>query len=121
MTKRPSFQFYPGDWRGSRWVTFDPCMSIIPTAPACYVIYLDGALSYVGQASNLRKRLSSYQIRPSYGASTITPWGAFETVSVKARFASRFGDWAMREARLIQRLQPSLNCVGSIKKRAANA
>lgn len=115
--KRPSFQFYPGDWRGTRWVSFDLGNCIFPRKPACYVIYLDGVLSYIGQASDLNKRISSHGIRLGYGNSILTKWGSFRSVVVKARFADRMGDWVMREIRLIHRIQPPLNCVGSIKSR----
>lgn|SRR5579863_8856195 len=36
---------------------------------------------------------------------------------IKAHFGTRFGDWAMREVRLITYLRPRLNCVGSIRPR----
>ena len=115
--KRPAFQFYPADWRGSRWVSFDLSQAILPRKPACYVLYLDGVLSYVGQASDLGKRMSAHGIRLSYGSDFTTNWGSFRSVVVKARFGDRMGDWAMREIRLIHRLQPALNCVGATRKR----
>src|ERR1700687_4512111 len=67
----------------------------------------------------LRKRLYTHKIRISYGVGYVTAWGWFRSVTIKVRFGTRYGDWAMREARLINRLQPPLNCVGSIKKRGA--
>lgn len=103
----------------SKWHTYDIatlCMSL-PREPACYVIYLDGVLSYVGQSTDFAKRISMHGIRPGYGNSIATKWGYFTSVVVKARFSSRYGDWAMRELRLIKRLQPPLNCAGSIRKR----
>jgi excinuclease UvrABC nuclease subunit len=115
--KRPAFQFYPADWSGSRWVVFDVSTALLPRKPACYVIYLDGALSYVGQASDLASRISNHGIRQSYGRSIITKWGNFASVVIKARFGDRLGDWAAREIRLISRLQPPLNCVGGQKRR----
>jgi hypothetical protein len=116
--KRPSFQFYPADWRGTRWVSFDAIeISIIPGKPACYVVYIDGALAYVGQTTNLRKRVSSYRIVQTYGASITTPWGPARRVAIKAKFGVRLGDWAMMEIRLIARLQPPHNCVGGTKRR----
>lgn len=119
MVKRPSFQFYPADWRGSCWITIDLGTAIAPDKPACYAIYLEGQLSYVGQTANLRKRLAGHGVEISrYSDSYKTPWGCFKLVVIKARFGTRFGDWAMRELRLIERLQPPLNCVGSIRKRA---
>jgi hypothetical protein len=119
--KRPAFQFYPADWRGTKWVAFNGsgCM-YVPRKPACYAIYLDGVLSYIGQASDLAVRLSGHGIRQGYGSSVMTKWGPFKSVVIKARFGDRMGDWAMREIRLIHRLQPPLNCVGAARKRSAN-
>lgn len=115
--KRPAFQFYPADWRGSRWVSYEIGAAIFPRKPACYAIYLDGVLSYIGQASDLCKRISSHGLRIGYGGAAITKWGCFSSVVIKARFGTRRGDWAMREIRLIDRLQPKYNCVGAQKKR----
>ena len=117
--KRPSFQFYPGDWRGTRWVLFDPSVSFgVPILPACYAVYLDGDMRYVGQTMNLRKRLQNHKIGlQRYSGGYQSPWGDAKKIIVKARFGSKFGDWAMREMRLINRLQPAGNCLGSIRKR----
>lgn len=119
--KRPAFQFYPADWRGSRWVSFDlgACGVSFPRRPACYVVYLNGELSYVGQASDLAKRMSAHGIRAGYGGSCMSVWGPFKSIVIKARFSTAYGDWAMRELRLIRRLQPRINCVGSTRKRGA--
>lgn len=118
--KRPSFQFYPADWRGSRWVIYDPASpTLLPPRPACYAVYLDGALSYIGQTSDIRKRIYTHKInlaRYSEGSSCV--WGCFDEIIVKVRFGTRLGDWAMREHRLIHRLQPPLNCIGSTRKRS---
>lgn len=119
--KRPAFQFYPPEWKGTRWVQLDPLTSALPSLPACYVVYLDGRLTYVGQTTNLRARLRRGHLinYARYSALIDTPWGFCATVTVKARFADRYGDWAMRELRLIHRLQPSGNCVGSTRARRA--
>jgi hypothetical protein len=117
--KRQEFRFYPPDWDGSRWVSFDGWV-ILPHQPACYVIYLDGELSYIGQTTDLSKRIAGHGIRIGYGSGYITnDWGYYDNVVIKARFSTRFGDWAMRELRLIARLQPRLNCVGSTRRRVA--
>lgn len=118
--KRPAFQFYPADWRGSKWVAFDPAgISIYgPQLPACYVVIVDGRAIYVGQAMNFRARMRDHRIDIArYSESYVTPWGQFDSVVVKARFADRFGDWAMRELRLIRRLQPCMNCVHGTRPR----
>lgn len=120
VEKLPALQFYPGDWRGSKWVTLNPeNLSDIPRLPACYVIYLDNKLSYIGQSANVYKRFYNYGIGPTrysnYGSQT--PWGRVRQITVKFRFSTRYGDWAMRELRLIHRLRPPLNCVGSSRHR----
>ena len=117
--KRPAFQFYPADWSGSRWVPVDlTFVCYTPDLPCCYAVYLDGRLRYIGQTTSLRKRLRGHKIDTArYSDGYRTAWGFFDKVAVKARFATKFGDWAMREMRLIRRLQPDLNCVGSTRKR----
>lgn len=82
--------------------------------PCCYVILSDGVAIYVGQTMNLKKRLRQHQIRPSYGLAgdAHTPWGPLPNVTIKANFGRKFGDWAMRELRLIYRLKPRFNAAG---------
>jgi hypothetical protein len=116
--KRPSFQFYGDGFTGTKWLKIDHSEGVVPRMPACYVIYLDGVLSYVGQTLDLAKRLSAHGIRLGYGV-TFTKWGQFKSVSIKARFGVRLGDWAMREVRLISRLQPPLNILLLSGKRAS--
>lgn len=120
--KRPSFQFYPAEWQKSRWVAIDGSNGPLgaPPVPACYVIYLDGVLSYIGQTIDLRKRMAAHKIDVCrYSSHTNTCWGQFDQVIVKAHFGVRYGDWAMRELRLIRRLSPPMNFVGSTRKRKA--
>lgn len=120
--KRPAFQFYPGDWRGTRWVRFEggTCAIAAPALPACYVVFTDGALAYVGQTTDLRKRFLAHRFNYCrYSEDIDTPWGQFASVLIKARFGDHFGDWAMRELRLIRRLAPPQNCFGSTKRRKA--
>ena len=103
----------------SRWVSIDPdLLAVAPAAPACYVVYIDGRLGYIGQTNNLRRRMAGHGIDISrYSDSYRTPWGTARQIHIKANFGVRFGDWAMRELRLIRRLRPHLNCVGSTKVR----
>jgi excinuclease UvrABC nuclease subunit len=107
-----------------RWTTYlfsiDPW--IIPHKPGVYVIYGDGQILYIGQALDVCKRISSYQINFSHYSNNgiNTPWGRSQSVKIKISFSKKFGDWAMRELRLIKKLQPKENCVLSIKKRKGN-
>lgn len=97
------------------WVEHDPTeYSTLPDAPAVYVVLLDGQPMYVGQTTRLRQRFNNYRMRWGYGGGVLTPWGQFDgTVSIKFSHGWRYGDWAMRELRLIRRLRPPWNCLGS--------
>lgn len=119
MSKLPSFQFYPGDWRKSKWVTYEFSTNIwkVKPIPGCYVVYADNELIYVGQSFNVSKRLLSYKFRYGYGGQIFSVFGIFNLIAVKVRYSTKFGDWAMREVRLIHKLKPRFNCVGSVKKR----
>lgn len=109
-------RFYPDEpGLGSRWFSYNFLgpRDCPPARAGCYVIYLNGELSYVGQTKNLRARIAAhvYAYRPE-SDSYLTRWGEMKQVDVKAHFGLRYGDWLMREARLIRRLRPRLNIVG---------
>jgi excinuclease UvrABC nuclease subunit len=110
MSKAPAFQ---------RWITFE--FNIEPMnllkSPAVYVVYGDGRLLYIGQSMDVQKRIDSHDIRYGYSNKIHTPWGSYDQVKIKVRYSSKYGDWAMRELRLIKRIQPPFNCVGSVRKR----
>jgi hypothetical protein len=110
----------------SRWITVEPVQlpmdkspypENFPPSPGCYVVYCDGKPVYIGQTTNLENRLYSYNFRYGYGGGILTPWNACQKLLVKYRPSKKYGDWAMIELRLIKRLQPIFNCVGSVKKR----
>ena len=107
----------------SNWVTVDignPHWKF-PDIEACYVVYCDGQLTYIGCAENLRKRFHCRFEYARYSATINTPWGGFLNVKVKYRPSRRFGDWAMIELRLIRRLQPKGNRKGIRRKLVADA
>lgn len=86
----------------------------LPNKPAVYAIYFDGKLKYIGQSSNLSVRFSDHAKGIRFGSHcTIeTRWGAFpdETnIEIKYHHGWRYGDWAMREIRLISRINPEFN------------
>jgi hypothetical protein len=89
------------------------------TGGGCYAIYCDKRLVYIGQAGNVRKRISSYRIQYGYSSSIYTPWGTCLNVVIKISKSRRYGDWAMKELRLIRRLKPVFNCVGGSRRRGA--
>ena len=93
------------------WSLFDAVADdlIFPQRPCVYVVYLDGVLTYIGQTINLRERMQRHAIRWGYRPLLITPWGRAERAIVKAGWPRKYGDWAMRELRLIKRLRPTGN------------
>lgn len=111
--------YYGKNWRGSKWVCFDWIDTRpwrLPKEPACYAVYMDGELVYVGQTQDFCARLRGHRLRHGYSNNFHTPWGQCKSLLVKARFADRSGDWAMREYRLIKRLQPRENAQYGPKK-----
>lgn len=91
----------------------------LPAKAGVYVI-LQGkrkrTVLYVGQSTNVRDRFRGYRIRMMADGTYVTPWGQFANLTLKFSLSRRFGDWAMRELRLIRRLQPALNCVGTPRR-----
>ncbi len=89
-----------------------------PSIGCCYVVYADGEPVYIGQTNNTRRRINSHGFNSMrYSNHINTPWGAFKSVFVKCRFASKYGEWAMTELRLIRKIKPKFNMVH--KERAA--
>lgn len=83
---------------------------MLPDKPACYVIQLDGTTIYVGQTVNLKARFFSHGIKKTGPKSYKSKWGELQgDLCMKVRYAQRYGDWAMREMRLINRLAPRFN------------
>lgn len=91
----------------SRWRS-TKSLVLMPQVSCCYAIYIEGKLVYVGSALNLRTRFAAHQI--AYGRICCRPFrGDPSTALVKYRPSVRYGDWAMVELRLIDRLKPILN------------
>jgi excinuclease UvrABC nuclease subunit len=80
-----------------------------PRAGGVYAFFIDGALAYIGQSANLEARLRHYQARHDYGDGFFSKWGSHKHLVIKIKIGRRFGEWAMREQRLIRRLSPPLN------------
>jgi len=89
-----------------------------PNRPAVYVFFLDGEAVYVGQTSQLKKRLEQHGITWGYDGKLKTPWGSFPTTTeatCKFRLSRKIGDWLMWEQRLIWRLQPRYNIKSRVR------
>lgn len=107
----------------SRW---DPVSPRKPdrwrNAAGCYVILLDGLAIYVGQSENVRRRITKHGFENYAGLGDIrdgycsSPWGDIHwsegTLTAKVKYARRFGEQLMVEARLIRRLRPRFNIRG---------
>ena len=103
---------------GRNWHVLDPWPTTgepggrprLPREPACYAVYCDGKLVYVGQTMDLSTRLRKHGFDYArYSNSVITPWGQFGSILIKYRPSRKFGDWAMIELRFIRRLHPRFN------------
>jgi len=107
----------------SRWLTLeDDAAQHAPRVPACYAIYLDGRLCYVGSTENLHVRLRGHIPLPiGFPGRARTQWGEGQDLIVKFRPSRRFGDWLMIEARLIRRLKPFGNIRGTGTRRRATS
>jgi hypothetical protein len=114
----PRSRIAPFAWRLISGLTGqgDVCGGLgIPQVPACYAVYFDGRLVYIGQSYDLHRRFLLHDFRRSYSSGFITPWGFFhdvQRITLKYKPARRYGEWAMRELRLIRRLEPKLNSRG---------
>lgn len=87
-------------------------LSDFRSEPGCYVVIASGVVQYVGSSNNVRRRMDAHgTFRWLHGAGVETPWGIFTSVHfiIKVRYSTKYGDWAMRELRLIRRLRPLLN------------
>lgn len=102
----------------SRWVIVDDPWSYheFEMRGGVYVVYADGVLIYIGQSANVRARIGRHKIRLTLHNQYHTPWGHFNRLLVKVSYCRRFGEWAMREMRLIRRLRPRENSLGNSRR-----
>lgn len=106
----------------SRWKTVDLYGGRrnpdIPVGPGVYVFIRNGRAIYVGQSTNLRARLAQYRGGQVYLGNPMDvppvwrdhPIGDNSTLKIST--SKRYGDWLMRELRLIRRLRPHYNLAG---------
>lgn len=99
------------------WRKFDPAdYQALPDAPVVYVFLVDERVVYVGETKSLRSRMRGYSIKQAAGWGFFTPWGRATNLTAKFAPSRKYGDWAMRELRLIRRLQPVWNIRGCNKR-----
>jgi excinuclease UvrABC nuclease subunit len=98
------------------WISYDWKRVVeMPMTPAVYAVYLDQELVYLGQTSNLRNRFREHNFRFGYKKNVLLPWvdvPDYTVIRIKASGSKKYGDWAMRELRLIKRLRPRFNIKG---------
>lgn len=101
-------------WRSFTWENTYVIPSFVQGA-GVYAIYLDGDLVYIGSSENLRSRVRQHG-RGFHGniftTKLETQFGNCNRVTFKIKLARRFGEWPMREMRLIRRLKPCGNSRG---------
>lgn len=95
------------------WYRVDPSDHFnLPRIPVVYAIFSKKKLVYIGSTQNLRHRFNNL-IRLGYTADHYhTPWGTLEKVRMRYSPSKKYGDWLMRELRLIRRLRPRFNRLG---------
>ena len=104
--------------KNGKWIEWTDEGSVLPNAPGCYAIYEGDEVVYVGSSFNIRHRIKSHPIEISHYSNTLdTPWGMFHNWKIKFKTSVRYGDWAMIELRLIDRLQPKYNKAGIRRSR----
>jgi hypothetical protein len=106
--------------RPIRWHSFDETASYgdFQPRPGVYVIFGDDRVQYVGSSKNIRQRLTGRIPRLVYNdpeeseRPVRTTWGVFRRFEIRVRYSTKYGDWLMRELRLIRGLKPLLNAAG---------
>src|ERR1017187_1040735 len=112
--QRPARPAHFGEDEMTRWTTyhFDGTWRLLPRISAVYAIFADGRLLYIGQSEDLLVRFAHHNMRHTYANHGFrTPWGVFDSITLKYKISSKMGDWLMSEYRLIRRLKPPQNCI----------
>lgn len=102
IKKRADFYTPYSKRNPARWFSGE-LVSDFPPVAACYVFIIDGACVYVGSSVDLSVRMRQHRNGPKWAGRGVT---------VKYRPSMKYGDWLMRELRLIRRLQPAHNRLG---------
>lgn len=106
-------------WSTFGWFWAD-VHGLVPEVPGVYIVFLDGALAYIGSAKNIAKRLATHNLRvPGYSAAMLTPWGRCSDAIVKIRVCFDRAQRLALELKLIRRLDPPFNVLGKKRSMAA--
>lgn len=90
----------------SKWISVELTdQSKFPLSPAVYVVYVNEELYYIGSSVRLDYRIRWTWMRGRRDHVTLLN----AKITIKYSLSSRYGDWAMRELRLMKRLQPGSN------------
>lgn len=99
----------------TNWIEHDPLSlkySGVRNDPCVYCVQIDGITVYVGSTRQFRTRFCEHKFRNGYENNIHLPWCSIANthkLTVKVGFTKRYGDWVMRELRLIRRLKPDFN------------
>lgn len=94
-------KFHWNRYPGQRWISVADPQNPTWYGPCCYVIQENGVAIYVGSTLDFKKRMLGHR-------KTLLP-RLEGKVTIKIHRGHRYGDWAMREMRLIKRLNPIYN------------
>jgi excinuclease UvrABC nuclease subunit len=108
--------------RSGTWRTVDLLKPWeLPQQAGVYAFLKEGRVIYIGSTVNIRDRFRSYgaaRRRFDYDYDRATHFEEYRLpdrmvgVVVKVSVSRRYGDWLMRELRLIRRLNPDWNSKG---------
>jgi len=80
--------------------------------PGNYIVFLPDNQMYIGESSNVRKRLKGHVRMARYSNTWNTTWGSFGILEVAVRKEQFPFERMAVEAWLIARLKPNLNKIG---------
>ncbi len=99
----------------TNWIEYDPLSLLysgVSNSPCVYCVQIDGITVYVGSTRRFRSRFYEHKFRHGYANNIHLPWCSVDSktkVCVKVGYTKKYGDWAMRELRLIKKLKPIYN------------
>ena len=75
----------------------------LPASPGCYVLIGNSGVVYVGQTTNVRNRFLGHGWEFTDSGIMTRLWGLLVNARLKVRLATRYGEQAMAERRLLAR------------------
>ncbi len=88
--------------------------------PGVYAIYYGSNLVYIGSSRHVQRRIAEHSViltQQGIFADFIIRGNPNHRVKIKVSYSKKYGEWLMREARLLKRLKPLFNLKGTGKSR----